>query len=85
MGPKIYRKMQQQLWKHTEMKNRLVDQLQDFSNSCTNRYHQLEPYKSSFFPQTVGDWNELPDSLISSTENSADCVSKFASLVRARD
>ena len=31
------------------------------------------------------DWNELPDSLISSAELSDDCVSKFTSLVRARD
>ena len=42
-------------------------------------------YKSSFFPQTIRDWNDLPDSLISSAEMSDDCVSKFASLVRARD
>ena len=44
-----------------------------------------EAYKSSFFPQTIRDWNGLPDSLISSAEMSNDCVSKFASLVRARD
>ena len=37
------------------------------------------------FPRTIRDWNELPDSLISSAEVSGDCVSKFASLVRARD
>ena len=41
--------------------------------------------KSSFFPQTINDWNDLPDSLISSAEMSDDSVSKFASLVRARD
>ena len=39
----------------------------------------------SFFPQTIRDWNDLPDSLISSAEMSDDCVSKFAPLVRARD
>ena len=44
-----------------------------------------EAYKSSFFPQTIRYWNDLPDSLISSAEMSGDCVSKFASLVRARD
>ena len=44
-----------------------------------------EAYKSSFFPKTIRDWNDLPDSLISSAEMSDDCVSKFASLVRARD
>ena len=36
-------------------------------------------------PQTIRDWNELPDSLISCAELSDDCVSKFTSLVRARD
>ena len=35
--------------------------------------------------QTIRDWNVLPDSLISSAELSDDCVSKFTSLVRARD
>ena len=44
-----------------------------------------EVYKSSFFPQTIRDWNDLPDPLISSAEMSDDCVSKFASLVRSRD
>ena len=44
-----------------------------------------EAYKSSFFPQTIRDWNDLPDSLISSAEMPDDCVSKFPSLVRARD
>ena len=42
-------------------------------------------YKYSFFPQTIRDWNDLPESLISSSELSDDSVSKFASLVRARD
>ena len=41
-------------------------------------------YKYSFFPQTIRDWNDLPESLISS-ELSDDSVSKFTSLVRARD
>ena len=27
-----------------------------------------EAYKSNFFPQTIRDWNDLPDSLISSAE-----------------
>ena len=44
-----------------------------------------DAYKKSFFPQTIRDWNVLPDSLISSAELSDDCVSKFTSLVRARD
>ena len=41
--------------------------------------------KYSFFPQTVRYWNDLPESLISSSEMSDDSVSKFTSLVRARD
>ena len=44
-----------------------------------------DAYKKSFFPQTIRDWNVLPDSLISTAELSDDCVSKFTSLVRARD
>ena len=44
-----------------------------------------DAYQKSFFPQTIRDWNVLPDSLISSAELSDDCVSKFTSLVRARD
>ena len=44
-----------------------------------------EAYKSSFFPQTIRDWNDIPDSLVSSAEMSDDCVSKFTSLVRSRD
>ena len=45
----------------------------------------VQNFKSSFFPQTIRNWNDLPDSLISSAEMSDDCVSKFASLVRSRD
>ena len=37
-----------------------------------------ETYKSSFFPQTIRDWNDPPDTLISSAEMSDDCVSMFA-------
>ena len=44
-----------------------------------------DAYKKSFFPQTMRDWDDLPDSLISSAELSDDCVSKYTSLVRARD
>ena len=45
----------------------------------------VEAYKCSFFPQTIRDWNVLPDSLISSAELSDDCVSKISSLVRAKE
>ena len=42
-------------------------------------------YKYSFIPQTIRDWNDLPNSLISSSELSDDSVSKFTSLVTACD
>ena len=41
-------------------------------------------YKGSFFPQTIRDWNALPDSLISSAEDAEDCVAKFTSLSDCR-
>ena len=34
---------------------------------------------------TIRNWNDLPESLISSSELSDDSVAKFTSLVRARD
>ena len=42
-------------------------------------------YKSSFFPQTIRDWNLVIDSLITASECAVDSVTKFTSLVRARD
>ena len=36
-------------------------------------------YKGSFFPQTIRDWNSLPDSLISSAEDAEDCVTNHFS------
>ena len=45
---------------------------------CENRHRSAsaskEAYKSSFFPQTIRDWNDLPDSLIASVETSDDGV-----------
>ena len=41
--------------------------------------------KSSFFPQTIRDWNLLTDSLISASDCAVDSVTKSTSLVRARD
>ena len=41
--------------------------------------------KDVFFPQTIRNWNDLPESMISSSELPDDSVSKFTSLVRARD
>ena len=52
-----------------------------FQTPITN----TDVYKDSFFPQTIRDWNALPDSLISSAEDAEDCVAKFTSLVRDRD
>ena len=48
-------------------------------------YPSKDVYKKSFSPQTIRDWNYLPDSLISAAELSDNCVSKFTSLLRARD
>ena len=42
-------------------------------------------YKSSFFPQTIRDWNSLTDSLLSAAEGAEDSVATFISLVRARE
>ena len=47
--------------------------------------HVLHSYKCTFFPHTIRDWNDLPDSLFSTAEMSGDYVYKFASLVRTRD
>ena len=37
------------------------------------------------FPQTIRDWNGLPDSLFSTAEMSDACVSKFTPLARSMD
>ena len=56
-------------------------------HSMTAQTHiaNRDVYKGSFFPQTIRDWNALPDSPISSAEDEEDYVAKFTSLVRARD
>ena len=41
-------------------------------------------YRSSFFPQTIRDWNSLTHSLISASESAEYSVTQFTSLVRAR-
>ena len=48
-------------------------------------FANTEIYKCSFFTQTIRDWNSLSDSLLSAAESAEDSVSKFTSLVRARD
>ena len=68
-----------------------MDDLIPKTRRCRN-HHSLafqipsaskDAYKYSFFPQTIRNWNNLPESLFSSAEMMI--VSKFASLVRARD
>ena len=82
------------LYKGLKGKARIpTDDLIPKNRRCRNQHSLVfqipsackEAYKSSFFPQTIRDWNDLPDSLISSAEMSDDCVSKFASLVRSMD
>ena len=61
---------------------------------CTRNHHSLAfqipvagtgIYMSSFFPQTIRDLNSLTDSLFYASECAVDSVTKFISLVRARD
>ena len=39
-------------------------------------------YKSSFFPQTIRDWNSRTDSLLSAAKGVEYSVAKFTSLIR---
>ena len=63
-----------------------TDDLISKTRHCRNQYSMAfqtpiantDFYKDSFFPQTIRDWNALPNSLSSSAE---DCVAKFTSLV----
>ena len=81
------------LYKGLKGKARIpIDDLVPKTRHCRNQ-HPLsfqipstskEVYKNSFFPWTIRDWNDLHESLISSSELSEDSVSKFTSLVRAR-
>ena len=78
------------LYKGLKGKARIpTDDLIPKNRRCRNQHSLVfqipTAYKKSFFPQTIRDWNVLPDSLISSAEMSDDYVSKFTSLVRARD
>ena len=82
------------LYKGLKGKARIpTDDLIPKNRRCRNQHSLIfqihtaskEVYKKSFFPQTIRDWNVLPDSLISSAELWDDCVSKFTSLVRPRD
>ena len=48
------------------------------------RYPQpvKDVYKYSFFPQTIRDWNDIPESLISSSELSDDIVADRRLMIR---
>ena len=56
-----------------------------FSLTSQTPTARTDIYKGSFFPQTIRDWNALPDLIISSTEGAENGVVRFTSLVRARD
>ena len=80
------------LYKGLKGKARIpTDDLIPKNRRCRNQHSlvfliptaSINAYLKSFFPQTIRDWNVLPDSLITSAELSDDCVSKFTSLVRA--
>ena len=70
-----------------------TDDLIPKNRRCRNQHSMVfqipsaskDSYKKSLVPQTIRDWNALPDSLIFSVELSDNCVSKVTSLVRARD
>ena len=64
-----------------------TDDLTTKPRRCRNQHSMVfqtpfantDAYKGSFFPQTIRDWNDLPDSLISSAEDAEDCVAEFTS------
>ena len=57
----------------------------DYSITYQVPINNTDIYKCSFFPQTIRDWNAIPDSLFSTAEGAEDGVAMFTSLVRARD
>ena len=76
-----------------EVKSKFMQMTLSKNRRCKNphsmayqiSYASIDVYKKSFSPQTIRDWNYLPNSLISAAELSDNCVSEFASLLRARD
>ena len=70
-----------------------TDELIPKTRRCRNQHPMAfqtpiantDVYENSFLPQTIRDWNDLPDSLISSAEDAEDRATKFTSLVRPRD
>ena len=94
MGIPQEKEERQQTYKGLKGKaNVPTDDLNPKTRRCRNQHSMAfqipiantDVYKRSFFPQTIRNWNALPDSLISSTQNAENCVTKFTSLVRARD
>ena len=82
------------LYKCLKGKNRIPTDDLIPETRCGRNQHSLtfqipsaskDVYKYSFFSQTIRDWNDFSESLISSSELSDDSVSNFTSLVRARD
>ena len=61
-----------------------IDDLIPKNRRCRNQHSYLQLAKK-FLSTDYQGLTSVPDSLISSAEMSDDCVSKFASLVRARD
>ena len=51
-----------------------VVEIMSQSKAFRFRSASIEAYKCSFFPQTIRDWNDLPDSLFSTAEMSDDFV-----------
>ena len=76
-----------------EVKSKFMQMTLSQNRCCRNQhsmayqisYASKDASKKSFSPQTIRDWNYLPDSLISPAELSDNYVSKFTSLLRARD
>ena len=76
-----------------EVKSKFMQMTLSQNRRCRNQhsmayqisYASKDVYKKRFSPQTISDWNNLPDSLISAAELSENCVSKFTSLLRAKD
>ena len=76
-----------------EVKSKFMQMTLSQNRCCRNQhsmayqisYASKDAHKKSFSPQNTRDWNYLPDSLISPAELLDNCVSKFTSLLRARD
>ena len=76
-----------------EVKSKFMQMSLSKNRHCRNQhsmayqisYASIDVYKKSFSPKSIRDWNYLLDSLISAAKVLDNCVSKFTSLLRARD